>query len=855
MAVPVIMPKTGMSQETGTVVKWYYKEGEHVEKGEPLLEVMTDKVNMDVESPASGVLRGIRAFPNDVVPVTQVIAYIVEPGEVIGTPEAGAALPPEGIQAVVEQPVEKVGLEEKGTPVAKAEVAPVPVGKVAATPAARKLAQERGLDLTRIAGSGPDRVITKADVLAAAERLAAPVPPVAAGARTVPLVGRRRIIAQRMQQSAQQAPHITLTVEVDMTEATTARRGASYTALLVQVVAQVLRKHPMLNATLQGEQIVLRDEINIGVAVAAEDGLIVPVVKNADKKPLEAIDAEIKDLSQRGRVGKLTLDDVSGGTFTISNLGMFGVTEFHAIINPPEAAILAIGAVVKRPVVVGEQVVIRPMMNITASADHRILDGVAVANFLQDLKAALEKRPTLEVREPRQLVIIGAGSGGFMAALRAAELGAKVTVVEKKWLGGTCLNEGCIPTKSLVESARRLTHLEDMAEFGVKVTGHSFDLAQAMARKSKVVGWLVGGLERQLAEARVRVVMGTARLQDAHHVIVAKSDGSEETLEAGSIIVATGSQPTTIPGFEQAWTSTDALAATAVPRSLLIVGAGAIGVEFACIYAAFGSKVTLVEALDSVLPKEDAEISQGMAWLLQKRGIAVYTSSEVLSAVRGTVPGTDDWRVRVRTPKGEQSIEAEKVLIAVGRKPCSTGLNLESIGVAMERGNILVNDRQQTNVEGIYAIGDVIGKSLLAHGAFAEGEVAAENALGGYARMNYDALPRCVYSLPEVAAVGLSEQEAKAQGGAISVGRVSWAATEKALIEGQTDGMVKVVARDGRLLGLHIMGPSASVLVMEGTLGRAWGARLDDLIQVIHPHPTLSEAVSKAMLKAIGRNI
>ena len=581
------------------------------------------------------------------------------------------------------------------------------------------------------------------------------------------------------------------------------------------------------------------------MAAAAEEGLIVPVVKEADKKHLEVIDAEIKDLTKRARAGELTLDDVTGGTFTVSNLGMFGISEFRAIINPPEAAILAVGAIVKRPLVISDQVAIRPIMNITVSADHRILDGVAVANFLQEVKASLERKAELEVREAGRIVVIGAGSGGYAAALRAAELGAQVTVIEKEWLGGTCLNVGCIPTKSLVESARRLTNLADMAEFGVDVKGHSFDLAQAMARKDKVVSWLVAGLERQLVAAGVRVLMGTARLKDAHHVVVTMPDGREEVLEASAIIIATGSLPSTIPGFERAWTSTDALSVKALPNSLLSGGAGAIGVEFACIYATFGSKVTLVEALENVLPKEDAEISQGMAWLLQKRGIELLTSS--------TVESMDGDQIHLRTPKGERTITAEKVLSAVGRKPYTEGLDLELLGVSLDRDAIAVTDRLQTNVDGIYAIGDVTGKHFLAHSAMAGGEVAAENAVGGHARINYDALPRCVYSIPEVAAVGLGEQEARAQGGNIRVGRIAWTASEKALIEGETEGMVKVVARDGWLLGLHIIGPSAPVLVMEGTLARAIGARLEDVVQAIHPHPTLSEAVRKAMLQAMGR--
>jgi dihydrolipoamide dehydrogenase len=836
------MPKTGMAQETGTVIRWYYKDGEHVEKGEPLLEVMTDKVNMDVESPASGVLASIRVQPNQTVPVAQVIAYIAEPGEKVPEAVAAASMP----RILPVQPAPGV-VAAPQVPLPAVIATAVPRDRVAATPAARRQALERSVDLSEVTGTGPQGAITQADVLRAAQRASATPTPGPLKGTVIPLAGRRRIIADRMQHSAQQAPHIALSVDVDMSEAEHARRGASYTALLVYVVARALRKHPLLNSTLRDGQIALLEDVNVGVAVASDEGLIVPVVKGADGKSLETIDGEVKDLSKRGRAGKLTLEEVTGGTFTISNLGMFGVTEFRAIINPPEAAIMAVGATVMRPVADGDRVVIRPMLTITVSADHRILDGVAVAGFLRDVQTALESKADLQVREPGRLVIIGAGSGGFMAALRAAELGAQVTLVEKKWLGGTCLNEGCIPTKSLVESARRLEGMAGMAEYGVDVGACSLNLQRALERKSKVVGWLVGGLERQLGEAHVRTVMGAARLLDGHHVSVLRADGTQEALEGDAIIVATGSSPATIPGLEQAWTSTEALSPASVPKSLLIVGAGAIGVEFACIYAAFGSKVTLVEALPSVLPREDAEISQGMAWLLQKRGIQVLTASTFLDI--------QDDQVRVRTPEGERTVQAEKVLVAVGRRPTTGDIGLEALGVSLDRGAIAVDEKQRTNVDGVYAVGDVTGKTWLAHGAFAEGEVAATNALGGYASTNYEALPRCVYSLPEVAAVGLTEQEARARGGDVRVGRASWTASEKALIEGETDGMVKVVANEGRLLGLHIIGPSASVLIMEGTLARAFGTRLDDLVLVMHPHPTLSEAVRKALLQAMGRKV
>jgi len=447
MAVPVIMPKLEMSQETSTVIEWLKQEGEHVEKGEPLLTVETDKVTVDIESPATGTLAGVRAAPQEVVPVTQVIAYILQPGEelpelspALVAVDAGEAPEEQGEREVQVTPVaqrlaasHEVDLSRVvgtggGGRITKADVelalsadqrfegeGATPVlpplqparalaGKVRATPAARRIAKEQGVDLTAVAGSGPRRRIQAADLLALTPvPLTAPAPP----AEVIPLTGMRRTIATRMTASYQTAPHITLTVRVDMSqlEETRAQLNAkaeseglphtSITALIVKAVAWALRRHRWLNSTLQDEEVHLLPEINVGVAVVLESGLIVPVVHQADRKSVSEISTEVRDLTTRAREGRLTPADVAGGTFTISNLGPFGVEQFTAIINPPQAAILAVGAVQPEVAVDDEgQVVVRPIMRMTLSADHRIVDGAVAARFLADLREALET-PTL----------------------------------------------------------------------------------------------------------------------------------------------------------------------------------------------------------------------------------------------------------------------------------------------------------------------------------------------------------------------------------------------------------------------------------------------------------------------------
>ena len=836
MAMEVIMPKLGMTMEQGTIVRWLREEGDQVEKGEPILEIETDKVVMEVESPASGTLAGISAGPDEVVPVTEVIAYILKPGEkleAVAKPPAKEAAPP---------PKEQVAATPR---------APAPKKKIAVTPRARRLAREHEVDLAQVQGSRPGGRIVEADVIAFIEKREAArspkealkVKPIVKVKKKVPLRGRRKIIAERMQESAQEAPHIALTMEVNMSEAERARRGCSFTALIVQAVADALRQHPMVNASLQGDVIILYDEVNVGVAVATKEGLLVPVVKRADAKSLFEIDAEIKSLAQSAGAGKLTLEEVSRGTFTVSNLGMFGVDEFQAIINPPQSAILAIGAIVKKPMAKDGRVAIRPMMKMTISADHRILDGATAAEFLRDVKTSLERlTEKVEVRGAAKIAVIGGGFGGYAAALRAAQLGAEVTLIEKGKLGGTCLNAGCIPTKILLEAAQRLIDLESMSEHGIRIDGFTFDLDALMKRKDRIVNQLVKGIEKQLDDSGVRVLRGVASLVSAHQLRVELNHGGSEEIEATGVIVATGSAPASIAGLEGALTSREALSLTEMPKHLVIVGGGAIGVEFACFFSAFGAEVTIVEALPRILPAEDKDISRGITWLLERRGVRMLTDSRVKRM--------DGDELVIVTQEEERRLRAERILVAVGRVPYTDGLNFEALGVKTRQGAVLVNERMETNVPGIYAVGDVTGKHFLAHVASAEGEVAAENAVGRFKQMDHTVIPHCIFSVPEVAAVGLTEEEARQQGHDVTVATFPWTSSEKAIIEGEIEGMVKIVTAEGRLLGMHILGQQASSLIMEGALAMAVGAELGGqelsrIASLIHPHPTLSEAIGK----------
>ncbi len=365
MATPVILPKLGMTMEEATILRWVKQEGDQVEKDEPLAEIMTEKVDMQIEAPAAGILRGIRAHPGDMVPVAQVIGYIVAPGEDV--PALLAAVTPPGVESMCSAPSE-VGLRAKGPP-------------VAATPAARRLAREAGLSLTTIAGTGPSGSVTEADVRAALTSQPAPT--------HVALSERRRVIARRMLQSARDIPHIYLMRAVDLSAAVI-RGQASYTALTVWAAARALRAHPLMRASIEGETLVVHEAIHVGVAVDTPDGLIVPVVRDADQRDFLTIHQELEALARRAREGSLTLAAVSDGVFTVSNLGMLGVDRFTALIHPPQAALLAVGAVRSRPWVVGDTLTVRPVCELTLAVDHRIADGAAGARFLNEVCSMLE---------------------------------------------------------------------------------------------------------------------------------------------------------------------------------------------------------------------------------------------------------------------------------------------------------------------------------------------------------------------------------------------------------------------------------------------------------------------------------
>jgi dihydrolipoamide dehydrogenase len=466
------------------------------------------------------------------------------------------------------------------------------------------------------------------------------------------------------------------------------------------------------------------------------------------------------------------------------------------------------------------------------------------------------------------VVVVGAGTGGYVAAIRAAQLGLKVAVVEKqKALGGTCLIWGCIPTKALLEHAHALKVAQGAKEWGltgIDGAGVGIDMVAVHARKDKMVSGLTGGIEMLFKKNKIEWLKGTARLTGKQGVEVTLHDGTKQSLVATKeIIVATGSAPRSVPGIEvdrkTIIFSDEAIHLPYVPKSIAIMGSGAVGVEFASIFKSYGSEVTVIELLPRLVPGEDEAVSTELERTFKKRGIKVMTGSKVTSAK----PGAKGVDLEVQGADGKsQKLNYELLLVATGRGPVTEGLGAEALGLKMDRGYVVVDSLFRTNLPGISAIGDVITMGgphyQLAHVSSMEGILLAERIAGHAVQpINYDHVPRCTYTEPEIGSVGLTEAQAKAQGHDVRIGTFPFRALARARMAGETDGFVKIVAdkKYDEILGVHIIGPRATELIAEAVMALRMEVTVEELIKTIHAHPTMSEAVGEAAHAAHGAAI
>lgn len=458
------------------------------------------------------------------------------------------------------------------------------------------------------------------------------------------------------------------------------------------------------------------------------------------------------------------------------------------------------------------------------------------------------------------VVVIGAGPGGYVAAIRASQLGLKTAIIDKEWLGGVCLNVGCIPSKALLRNAEVAHTLRERGkEFGFSFENLKLDYAVALKRSRQVSDRLTKGVALLMRKNNIEVIMGSARLAGKNVVEVTAADGKKQTVQGKNIILATGAHPIVIPGVEvdgkRILTYHEAILQDTRPESAIIIGAGAIGAEFATIWNGYGAKVTMVEMLPNILPLEDEEVSSELAKQFKKRGILTMTGTKVLS-VTATETGVE---VKVNGPEGEQTLKAEQALLAIGFRPNSKNLGLEETGVKTnERGFITIDERMSTNVPGIWAIGDVTGQLLLAHVASAQGVVCAENIAGVETiTLDYSMMPRATYSQPQVASFGLTEAQAKEKGHEVKVGKFIFQANGKALGLADYAGFIKIItdARYGEILGAHLIGPEVSELLPELTLAQRMELTTEEIGRNVHAHPTLSEVIMEAAHAAEGHVI
>ncbi|MBO2007966.1 dihydrolipoyl dehydrogenase [Hymenobacter negativus] len=456
------------------------------------------------------------------------------------------------------------------------------------------------------------------------------------------------------------------------------------------------------------------------------------------------------------------------------------------------------------------------------------------------------------------LVVVGSGPGGYVAAIRASQLGLKVGVIERESLGGICLNWGCIPTKALLKSAQVFEYLNHASDYGLKAEGVGYDFGAVISRSRGVADGMSKGINFLFKKNKIETVMGTGKVVAPGKVEVTKADGSKETVEAKSIILATGARSRELPtmpvdnkkiiGYRKA------MAMEQLPKRLVVVGSGAIGVEFAYFYRTMGSEVTVVEFLPRIVPVEDEEVSRQMEKSFRKIGVNVLTSAEVIKVDTAG----EGCKVTIKTAKGEQVIECDVVLSAVGVTTNLENIGIEELGIKVERGRVIVDDFYQTNVPGIYAIGDIVPGPALAHVASAEGIICVEKIAGHHPEpLNYQNIPGCTYASPEIASVGYTEAEAKAKGYDVLVGKFPFSASGKASAAGVKDGFVKVIfdKKYGEWLGAHMIGSNVTEMIAEVVVARKLETTGMEIIKSVHPHPTMSEAIMEAAAAAYGEVI
>lgn len=878
-AYTVKMPQLSDTMTEGVMVSWEKNIGDKIERGDVVAQVETDKAIMDVEVFREGYLSGPMAEIDSTIPVGEAIAYLVaDAGQVLDSKRSAfvAATPaaaerPRSLPAGTAQAKSRVPAQPHG-----ATPAPRPSSKNA-TPFARQLAGAHGIDLNSIPGTGPGGAIVAADVLNSNIQKTSTKRIFQVPGEGRAMTSMERAVSQNMEYSLSM-PLFRVTVNVDPSALKTASKakGFSLTVTLAKAAAMAIEKHPIVNAVYQHEdRIVERDQVDIGIAVETEGmGLVVPVLRDVVNSDLGSLSASWKDMVDRARARRLKPDEYSNPTFTISNMGMMGISQFDAIPSPGTSAIFAISTL-------GPQ-----GMPVTITADHRIVNGADAAKFMNTFKGLVESPAWLDASAvavastttvpssgfelPKgnwdyDAVIIGGGPGGEDCARDLIEHGFKVAMVnDGPFPGGECLWRGCIPSKAWRAAADRMRDRAHDKLLGISGTDKpALDWGNMEKHRRSVLeerGKMALNTDKGV---KISVIQGFARFVDDHTVFVdaggnqkdphsraPEGDGKNgKQITFGTAVIATGAPPFVppIPGAHEGVANGGVLTSDTVwglksqPKRIGVIGGGAIGCEMAQIFQDFGSKVTLLESNERILAEVEQEVAKQLTAILNEdKNLSIETGVKI-KKISGE-PGK--MKIAYEGADGKaHNFNCDYVIMATGKRPVLEPLQLDKAGIQTEKGVIKADNRCRTNVPHIFAVGDVIGGLMLAHTAGQQGRVAAHN-IGGEAHVyDQDKDSGVIFTRPEAAFVGLSMDQAKAKGIDAAEIKVPMSVDAKAMITGETLGLIKLVAdkKSHQIIGVHMLADHADTLIGEAVMMVSANLTLEQVGQAIHPHPTQTE--------------